>query len=471
MSDDEMVSVSRSEWAALLARVALLESRSEATVAPGVVPSGTDVSAGRSTDRRGLLKQGAKLAAGAVVGGAALVAAQAGPADANTGAMMYGAVNTSGSDSTALSSTNSSETLLVSNLGLGNGVSATSFSPSAAVRGQNNNGGGPGVEGVGFLGAGVHGYVGTGADPAVHAEAGPGGGPALLAEITDSLNSATAAQSTTVGTGSAMSAEITNASNAQPAFFASTQGTGYGVWAQQLGGSVAALYGDCSLSGGDGVLGVASGSGAAGVHGQSEFGPGAVGECLQSANTSPAVSGTTVGTGQAVLGKINNAASSASAVQGVTNGTGSGVYGQIMNAANSFPAVTGVTNGSGAAVGGVATGTGPALAGLVFGGTGPAIQGGILNPGNGNPGVAATTNGTGAAIQGQASGAGTGVNASSINGRGAILYGGAAPLQLVPGRTSSHPSSGLAGDFYVDNTNRLWFCTVTGSPATWKQLA
>ena len=36
-----------------------------------------------------------------------------------------------------------------------------------------------------------------------------------------------------------------------------------------------------------------------------------------------------------------------------------------------------------------------------------------------------------------------------------------------PGR---QPSSGQAGDLFVDSATRLWFCTVTGTPATWKQV-
>jgi hypothetical protein len=123
-------------------------------------------------------------------------------------------------------------------------------------------------------------------------------------------------------------------------------------------------------------------------------------------------------------------------------------------------AVGGVTNGTGAAFGGLAVGAGPAVEGTVWG-TGPAVVASIVVPSNSQPAVAASTAGTGPALQGTATG---------TSGRGAVLAGGAAQAQFVPGSSSSHPSSGQAGDFYVDSSARLWFCTVTGSPATWKQI-
>lgn len=45
------------------------------------------------------------------------------------------------------------------------------------------------------------------------------------------------------------------------------------------------------------------------------------------------------------------------------------------------------------------------------------------------------------------------------HGRGGIFAGGAAQIQLMPTATnSSHPTTGQAGDFYVDASNSLWFC-------------
>ena len=68
-------------------------------------------------------------------------------------------------------------------------------------------------------------------------------------------------------------------------------------------------------------------------------------------------------------------------------------------------------------------------------------------------------------------GSGAGLRASSSAGRGGIFSGGAAQLTLSPSTHSSHPTSGQAGDLYVDSTGRLWFCKKTGSKATWHQVA
>lgn len=59
-------------------------------------------------------------------------------------------------------------------------------------------------------------------------------------------------------------------------------------------------------------------------------------------------------------------------------------------------------------------------------------------------------------------------------GRGARLSGGAAALQLLPSTAGSHPTTGKAGDFFVDSSARLWYCQKASSgnvAATWKQLA
>jgi len=58
-------------------------------------------------------------------------------------------------------------------------------------------------------------------------------------------------------------------------------------------------------------------------------------------------------------------------------------------------------------------------------------------------------------------------------GRGARFQGGnsGAAIQLVPATVSAHPTSGQRGDPFVDSAGRLWFCTATGSVASWKQLA
>jgi hypothetical protein len=65
---------------------------------------------------------------------------------------------------------------------------------------------------------------------------------------------------------------------------------------------------------------------------------------------------------------------------------------------------------------------------------------------------------------------GAGVEGTSSGGRGGVFSGGAAQLQLSGGK-STHPKSGERGDLYADSTGRLWFCTKSGSRATWKQIA
>jgi hypothetical protein len=51
--------------------------------------------------------------------------------------------------------------------------------------------------------------------------------------------------------------------------------------------------------------------------------------------------------------------------------------------------------------------------------------------------------------------------------RGAVLSGSAAPVNLRPASSSSHPSSGAAGDLFVDSAKWLWFCQ---GDSTWKQI-
>lgn len=41
-------------------------------------------------------------------------------------------------------------------------------------------------------------------------------------------------------------------------------------------------------------------------------------------------------------------------------------------------------------------------------------------------------------------------------------------MKLQPGSPATHPTTGQAGDLYVDKSIRLWFCK--GGTA-WKQLA
>jgi hypothetical protein len=59
-------------------------------------------------------------------------------------------------------------------------------------------------------------------------------------------------------------------------------------------------------------------------------------------------------------------------------------------------------------------------------------------------------------------------------GRGGRLSGGAAAVQLLPSSAATHPTTGKAGDLFVDASVRLWFCQKASSgavAAVWKQIA
>src|SRR5215831_11836576 len=115
-----MVTVPRSAWEAMEARLAAVERHlGREETSDGTAAVSQLVNGEVRTDRRGMLKHGALLAAGAAVGGTALMAAQAGPASATTGTMMYGNTNNAGAADTTLESTSSNFVLDVFNLSTG----------------------------------------------------------------------------------------------------------------------------------------------------------------------------------------------------------------------------------------------------------------------------------------------------------------------------------------------------------------
>ena len=449
-----MVQVPRRRWEAMEARLARLEE------AAGGASASTNDNGGRSlvgglTGRRGLLKHGAILAAGAVAGGGVLAVSQASPAAASTGVLQYGIQNGAGDDPTGLISGSDECTLALTNIGSGPALEASDFGGgfgpivAANVENAENESSAVLVTGQG---------IGNGIDSTLT----NGPGSAVLGTVSQS------------GTGSALAGEITNLSNHSPVIYAATaSGPGLVAYA---GGSYRGVYGQSnsgpgvfgSSSDGPGVQAQSStergvhgtSTSATGVFGESSTGYSVEGQNTNPANTQAAVYGETNGTGPALAGQIINSASAAYAVRGMTNGTGSAVVGQINNASSSSVAVGGITNGTGAAFGGLAVGAGPAITGQSWG-TGSALVAGIVVPSNTQPAVAASTAGTGPAVQGTATGTGS---------RGGVFTGVAAQVQLTPGSASTHPTSGKAGDLYVDKVFRLWFCTATGSPATWKQV-
>jgi hypothetical protein len=99
------------------------------------------------------------------------------------------------------------------------------------------------------------------------------------------------------------------------------------------------------------------------------------------------------------------------------------------------------------------------------------------SPTNINGTITGVNAGNGTGVWGEQRGTGAGfglVGVAGKTGRGAQLTGGAAQLRMVPGAAGTHPTTGKAGDFFVDSANRLWFCQKPSSAstaATWKQLA
>lgn len=105
-------------------------------------------------------------------------------------------------------------------------------------------------------------------------------------------------------------------------------------------------------------------------------------------------------------------------------------------------------------------------------GLGRAIYATSTNTANTQGTVTGVNAGTGAglyATQSNANATGAAVvGVASTKGRGGRFKGGAAAVTLVPSGVMTHPSSGNAGDLFVDSTKRLWFCK---GGTTWKQIA
>jgi hypothetical protein len=143
------------------------------------------------------------------------------------------------------------------------------------------------------------------------------------------------------------------------------------------------------------------------------------------------ISATSSGPGVGVFAEGDDAGD---AVEAAVFGTGNGLLAHIENTANSRRAVYAYTRGSG-----------------------QAVLANIIN--------AASSS---AALRAQTSGTGIGVDGSSTKGVGGRFSGKTAQLQLVPSSSSSHPSKGSPGQFFVDHSHRLWFCR---GGTSWKQLA
>ncbi|BEP15845.1 hypothetical protein acdb102_41560 [Acidothermaceae bacterium B102] len=148
-----------------------------------------------------------------------------------------------------------------------------------------------------------------------------------------------------------------------------------------------------------------------------------------------------------------------------------------------------VTDGTGVST--TATGNGHALAAVStsattssdavtidYAGTSRALYAQSHNAANINGTVTGVNEGHGIGVWGEqrnTTGAGFGVvGVGGTLGRGARFSGGAAAAQMLPSTAATHPTTGKAGDFFVDSVVRLWFCqkaSTASTAAVWKQLA
>lgn len=194
------------------------------------------------------------------------------------------------------------------------------------------------------------------------------------------------------------------------------------------------------------------------------------------------------GNGTAAGVKGTGGSSNGIGVDGVGVGSGAGVRG---TGGSSGAGVNGV-GGSGGGAGVTGTGTASGAAGVAGTGgpsTGIGVTGSGTGSGAGVVGVGGASNAPG--VNGQGGGAGAGVFAQggSSNGigvdavgvgtgSGGRFQGGTsaygvecigssvrAPLRFTP---QAQPSTGQVGDAYVSNVDqKLYVCTVAGTPGTW----
>jgi len=158
-----------------------------------------------------------------------------------------------------------------------------------------------------------------------------------------------------------------------------------------------------------------------------------------------------------------------------SNSSGSGGYG--IGASGATGGVFGTTS-SGNGVSGFSS-TRSGVLGVSVSGSG--VYAIAQNLQGSAPGVSAFAN-SGSGVSGT-SGSGAGVSGTSTSGSGlygtggkygAGLTGTVAPLFLNSSTLSTpyaDTNDHLPGELYVDSSNELWYCTVGGSPGTWRKVA
>ena len=109
---------------------------------------------------------------------------------------------------------------------------------------------------------------------------------------------------------------------------------------------------------------------------------------------------------------------------------------------------------------------------------------GVAGSGSGQFGVGVSCSGTlnglqasspnGNGVYASANGKGVGVIANSDDGLGGEFHEGKAPIRLAPATTAGAPNATTGahkrGELYVDANGQLFFCTVDGTPGTWKRV-
>lgn len=132
---EEMVQVTRADWEAMQGRLARLEQATGLTGGASVPASPDGACAGGRTDRRGLLKHGALLAAGAVAGSAVAVVSQAAPAAAANGDSVE--LGSSGNSATQATGIEVGATGVAYGFGVtDNGLGAVPFGSEGAIFGH-----------------------------------------------------------------------------------------------------------------------------------------------------------------------------------------------------------------------------------------------------------------------------------------------------------------------------------------------
>ncbi len=289
----EMVSVPRTAWESMEARLAEMERRLGVGAGPA---SGDTGIAEVLSDRRSLLKRATLLGMGAVAGGAVLAVGAADPAAASTGNMVYGTSMNAGTDDTSLQSS-SEATFSVTNTSNGVAIEAVSTHADGAALQAETQGSSPAVWGR---------------------DAGFGTGICVYALLQNPTNSSPALQATTEGTGNAVSAVVGNASNSSAAIYAETFGTGSAILGQITNpASTSAAVGGLTNGTGPGFGGLNIGTGP-GVSGQNwGTGPGIIAGVVGASNSQPAMAATTAGTGAAVQGTATGTGSRGGVFAGV----------------------------------------------------------------------------------------------------------------------------------------------------------